>query len=192
MAITWRNQQVNEAEHPHMVCAAKYCLVTEGYAPWTPRLVEAVKCGCVPVLMAPMYRPPFASVLDYSKFSLTFDVKDVPRLKSLLEAAPYEELHRNLLRVRPAFAYPCREARATDPEHESALTHLFAFELWRRADALDRTESAAHREGGGHGGAIDDPLVLGSSELSSLRYECDASASHCALQATRARADAAG
>ena len=33
---------LGRAEHGEALFAAKYCLVVEGYAPWTPRLAEAV------------------------------------------------------------------------------------------------------------------------------------------------------
>ena len=33
---------LGRAEHGEALFASKYCLVVEGYAPWTPRLAEAV------------------------------------------------------------------------------------------------------------------------------------------------------
>ena len=38
---------LGRAEHGEALFASKYCLVVEGYAPWTPRLAEAVGAGCV-------------------------------------------------------------------------------------------------------------------------------------------------
>ena len=36
----------------HLLKRAKYCLVTEGFSPWSPRLTEAVAHGCVPVFLS--------------------------------------------------------------------------------------------------------------------------------------------
>ena len=84
---------------------AKYCVVTEGFSPWSPRLTEAVASGCVPAFLSPSLEPPFASVLDWSKFSVTLAPADVPRLRAVLERYDHGSLHANLLRARPVFAF---------------------------------------------------------------------------------------
>ena len=50
---------LGRAEHGEALFASKYCLVVEGYAPWTPRLSEAVGAGCVPAILSPALLPPF-------------------------------------------------------------------------------------------------------------------------------------
>ena len=61
--------RVPSKNYTSLLKRAKYGLVTEGFSPWSPRLTEAVAHGCVPVFLSPLLRPPYASVLDYSKFS---------------------------------------------------------------------------------------------------------------------------
>ena len=63
---------------------AQYCAICGGNAPWTPRLVEAMHLGCVPVLLDDRSAPPFSSLLDYATFAVPLRTRDVPRLPALL------------------------------------------------------------------------------------------------------------
>ncbi|KAL1817056.1 hypothetical protein ACET3Z_019630 [Daucus carota] len=62
-----------------------FCLCTLGWAPWSPRLVEPVALGCVPVIIADGIRLPFSSVVRWPKISLTVAEKDVGKLGEILE-----------------------------------------------------------------------------------------------------------
>ncbi|OMO82860.1 Exostosin-like protein [Corchorus capsularis] len=62
-----------------------FCLCPLGWAPWSPRLVESVALGCVPVIIADGIRLPFPSAVKWSDISLTVAEKDVGRLGRILE-----------------------------------------------------------------------------------------------------------
>lgn len=49
---------------------AVFCLAPRGLAAWSPRFDEALHAGCIPVLIADNYEPPFSRVLNYSSFSV--------------------------------------------------------------------------------------------------------------------------
>jgi len=51
--------------------AATFCLAPRGRAAWSPRLDEAILAGCIPVIIAEYYDPPYAGLLDYSTFSVS-------------------------------------------------------------------------------------------------------------------------
>ena len=53
-----------------MMAQSVFCLVPRGQAAWSPRLDEAVYAGCIPVIIADGYDPPFSAVLNYSLFSV--------------------------------------------------------------------------------------------------------------------------
>ncbi|KAL6195836.1 hypothetical protein ACLB2K_031454 [Fragaria x ananassa] len=62
-----------------------FCLCPLGWAPWSPRLVESVALGCVPVIIADGIRLPFDDVVPWAEISLTVAEKDVGKLGTILE-----------------------------------------------------------------------------------------------------------
>mmetsp|Transcript_2413 Transcript_2413/g.7103 ORF Transcript_2413/g.7103 Transcript_2413/m.7103 type:complete len:510 (-) Transcript_2413:40-1569(-) len=129
-------KKLSRAAHAEGLFRAKYCLVVEGYAPWTPRLAEAIKSGCVPAILSPAYRPPFSSILEWPSFSVYLRRDDVPNLVQVLEAQDYAKLHANLLKVRRLFSFaadppPGKPQRWGPPDG----LPLVVFEMWHRARA---------------------------------------------------------
>ncbi|XP_022949456.1 probable glucuronoxylan glucuronosyltransferase IRX7 isoform X1 [Cucurbita moschata] len=62
-----------------------FCLCPLGWAPWSPRLVESVALGCVPVIIADGIRLPFPDAVDWPGISLTVAERDVGKLGRILE-----------------------------------------------------------------------------------------------------------
>ncbi|KAF5772679.1 putative xylogalacturonan beta-1,3-xylosyltransferase [Helianthus annuus] len=62
-----------------------FCLCPLGWAPWSPRLVESVALGCVPVIIADGIQLPFESTIPWSEISLTVRENDVAKLGSMLD-----------------------------------------------------------------------------------------------------------
>ncbi|XP_068640658.1 probable glucuronoxylan glucuronosyltransferase IRX7 [Aristolochia californica] len=61
-----------------------FCLCPLGWAPWSPRVVESVALGCVPVIIADDIQLPFPASVPWSKISLRVAEKDVQRLDRIL------------------------------------------------------------------------------------------------------------
>ncbi|XP_052184115.1 probable glucuronoxylan glucuronosyltransferase IRX7 [Diospyros lotus] len=61
-----------------------FCLCPLGWAPWSPRLVESVVLGCVPVIIADGIRLPFPAAVRWPEISLTVAEKDVGKLGAIL------------------------------------------------------------------------------------------------------------
>ncbi|KAJ0941301.1 putative xylogalacturonan beta-1,3-xylosyltransferase [Helianthus annuus] len=76
-----------------------FCLCPLGWAPWSPRLVESVALGCVPVIIADGIRLPFESTVPWSNISLTVRENDVAKLGHVLDhvaATNLSAIQRNL------------------------------------------------------------------------------------------------
>lgn len=62
-----------------------FCLCPLGWAPWSPRLVESIALGCVPVIIADGIRLPFPDAVPWPEISLTVAERDVAKLGMILE-----------------------------------------------------------------------------------------------------------
>ncbi|KNA17443.1 hypothetical protein SOVF_079880 [Spinacia oleracea] len=67
------------------IARSVFCLCPLGWAPWSPRLVESVALGCVPVIIADGIKLPFDDVVPWAEISLTVAEHDVAKLGSILD-----------------------------------------------------------------------------------------------------------
>lgn len=84
---------------------AKFCPVCGGFSQWTPRLMEAIYFGCVPIILSDEWELPFSDVVDWTKFSIRVLRQNYKNIKKIASHAPYQILHQNLMLVRPIFRY---------------------------------------------------------------------------------------
>ncbi|KAL5565795.1 hypothetical protein UlMin_028959 [Ulmus minor] len=78
-------QRQRFAGYQSEIVRSKFCLCPLGWAPWSPRLVESVALGCVPVIIADGIRLPFPDAVRWPEISLTVPEKDVGKLGTILE-----------------------------------------------------------------------------------------------------------
>jgi len=71
-----------------------FCLCPLGWAPWSPRLVEAVVFGCIPVIIADDIVLPFADAIPWEEIGVFVAEKDVPKLDTILTSIPTEVILR--------------------------------------------------------------------------------------------------
>ncbi|XP_012848002.1 PREDICTED: probable glucuronosyltransferase Os01g0926700 [Erythranthe guttata] len=71
-----------------------FCLCPLGWAPWSPRLVEAVIFGCIPVIIADDIVLPFADAIPWEQIGVFVAEKDVPYLDTVLTSIPVEVILR--------------------------------------------------------------------------------------------------
>ncbi|KAF3454917.1 hypothetical protein FNV43_RR05365 [Rhamnella rubrinervis] len=103
-------QRNRYAGYQSEIVRSVFCLCPLGWAPWSPRLVESVALGCVPVIIADGIRLPFPDAVNWPEISLTVAEKDVGKLGIILEhvaATNLTAIQRNLRdpRVRRALMF---------------------------------------------------------------------------------------
>ncbi|XP_009772580.1 putative glycosyltransferase At3g07620 [Nicotiana tabacum] len=107
---------------------SRYCLHVKGYEVNTARVSDAIQHGCVPVLISNYYDLPLANILDWSKFSIIVNEKDIPHLKKILLSVPkqmYLNMYKNLGIVRKHFAW------YSSPKNYDSF-HMTVYQLWLR------------------------------------------------------------
>ncbi|XP_073136451.1 probable glycosyltransferase At5g03795 [Henckelia pumila] len=111
----WENKDPDVQVHKYlpknmsyhsMMRQSKYCICPSGYEVASPRMVEALYMGCVPVLMKDHYVPPFADVLNWKSFSVEISTDEIPDMKKILQAIPmrkYLRMHKRGVQARRHF-----------------------------------------------------------------------------------------
>eukprot|EP00250_Pteridium_aquilinum_P034354 c7473_g1_i1 orf=269-1519(-) len=100
-ASIWENFKNNplfdlSTEHPATyyedMQRSIFCLCPLGWAPWSPRLVEAVVFGCIPVIIADDIVLPFADVIPWREIGVFVGESDVPKLDTILTSLSATEV----------------------------------------------------------------------------------------------------
>ncbi|KAJ6944909.1 hypothetical protein NC651_000059 [Populus alba x Populus x berolinensis] len=111
---------------------SKFCLHVKGYEVNTARVSDAIHYGCIPVIISNYYDLPFANVLDWSKFSVVINQRDIAFLKTKLlsiEREMYLRMYHNLCKVRRHFVWH------TTPRGYDSF-YMTAYQLWLRRSTL--------------------------------------------------------
>ncbi|KAI3473952.1 hypothetical protein Pfo_028526 [Paulownia fortunei] len=133
----WENKDQDVQVHKYlpknvsysaMMRKSRYCICPSGYEVASPRMVEALYTGCVPVLIKDHYVPPFSDVLNWKSFSVEIPVEDIPNLKNILtgiSTRQYIRMQRRGVAVR-------RHFEVNLPPKRYDVFHMTLHSIWLR------------------------------------------------------------
>lgn len=133
----WKNKDPDVQIHEYlpksmsyydMFRKSRYCICPSGWEVASPRMVEGLYTGCVPVLLKDHYAKPFSDVLDWSTFSVDVAVKDIPNLKKILTAIPQEQY----IKMQRAGILVRRHFEVNIPPKRYDVFHMILHSIWLR------------------------------------------------------------
>jgi len=131
---------VSPQEYMSLMEQSRYCLHVRGTRVMSPRLIELMLFGCVPVIVSDAYELPLAWFLDWSKFSIRVPESEYENIHSYIESANWRELHSNLGRVLSFFVYHKNNPIIGDAFYATSLALLKKIERQDAADAERNVE----------------------------------------------------
>ncbi|PIN11106.1 Acetylglucosaminyltransferase EXT1/exostosin 1 [Handroanthus impetiginosus] len=117
-----------DVSYSEMMRKSRYCICPSGYEVASPRMVEALYTGCVPVLIKDHYVPPFSDVLNWKSFSVEIPVPEIPNLKKILSGIStrqYIRMQRRGVMVR-------RHFEVNSPPKRYDVFHMILHSIWLR------------------------------------------------------------
>eukprot|EP00124_Ichthyophonus_hoferi_P001198 Ihof_evm8s57 gene=Ihof_evmTU8s57 len=120
--------RMNDVNYTAALHTSTFCLHLRGFQVWSPRLIEYIWFGCIPVIIGDDYYLPYSSLFDWEQISIRICEGEVANMKEILTAISpthLASLRANLKKVAPHFIYH------RNPQPEDAF-YMGIYQLYQR------------------------------------------------------------
>ncbi|XP_060208330.1 probable glycosyltransferase At3g07620 [Lycium barbarum] len=118
--------EITKASYIRYMKSSKYCICARGSQVNSPRVVEAIYYGCIPVILSDNYVPPLFETLNWEAFAVFVQEKDIPNLKKILLSIPdkkYKQMHRRVKQVQQHFLWHIKPSKYD-------VFHMILHSVW--------------------------------------------------------------
>lgn len=132
--FVFAHENPESTAYPEMLATSKFCLTFASMGAHNRSLVDGMRLGCVPVIVANGYLQgvPFQDILDWQRFSVIASTTQLHQLKAYLKTMPeanYRELQEAAMVAAGHFEWN------TPPRPYDAF-HLLMYQLWLRRHTI--------------------------------------------------------
>ncbi|XP_065889064.1 uncharacterized protein [Dysidea avara] len=106
----------------------KFCLCPSGLEAWSPRLMDALWFGCVPVIISDRYVLPLRNLLNWDDIAYRIPESQVTDIVTILQNIPEKELRRKQLNIIKFYQH----LTWNQPPRPYDAFHSVLFQLWQR------------------------------------------------------------
>ncbi|XP_015083951.1 probable glycosyltransferase At5g03795 [Solanum pennellii] len=117
---------ITKASYLRYMKSSKYCICARGSQVNSPRVVEAIYYGCIPVILSDNYVPPLFETLNWEAFAVFVQEKDIPNLKNILLSIPdkkYKQMYGRVKQVQQHFLWHIKPSKYD-------VFHMILHSVW--------------------------------------------------------------
>ncbi|XP_070570231.1 uncharacterized protein [Ptychodera flava] len=123
---------LSDDNYKRHLLTSKYCLILRGQKVWSPRLMDAVWFGCVPVIIADYYHLPLQEVVDWNKMAVIIPESKIADVKQILTSISLKELSKKQAALAQNYAF----LSWNNPPKPYDAFHMVLYELWNKRHVI--------------------------------------------------------
>eukprot|EP01134_Creolimax_fragrantissima_P004253 CFRG4253T1 len=125
-------QRMNDDDYTHMLRTSTFCLHIRGFQVWSPRLVEYIWFGCIPVILGNDYYLPYSAVFDWDLFSIRICEEDAGNIKTILHTISDDRIRS----IRQKLKSVVHHFTFHNPPQRGDAFDIAIYQLKLRSDSL--------------------------------------------------------